>query len=411
MKKNKILTSAIILGTMIFGTLNVNAATTYAEKLPDTVTRGPITYGYTSGTNTTTGKSNYPFYNEDTTGTYLLYCSDRNNDRYEHNDVLKKSSEKLPYGYVTILKATHEIDPIYGYILDGSYKEYTDKEQMKKMTNTWITQMALWGYQGTITEPEINFDQLQYKINEISGNVNLANKNVLLFRGTDVTSKESYLVAKNVWNSYVASLIQKAKSAKDPSDTNLNVTADKDGWTKSDNISKSGLITIAPSNGEAKISNYSIILEVPEDISDSIKLYTEDGKEVILDKNSEIGGACAPNQDCSNKKPYKIEGTPKLYLTIDNNKMDKSKEYNIKMNVYANISYDAAYMYTNDSGKQPSILVGPETKDIQGSLDLKIIPDTASSLSKSIYYIGFIVLLCGVGMIYANVRPKRQEEE
>lgn len=387
MKKNKILAIAVLLVTMLFGTLDVNAATTYAEKLPDTVTRGPITYAYTTGTNATEGKSNYPFYNEDTTGTYLLYCSDRNNPKYEHNDVLKKSSERLPYGYVTILKGTYEIDPLYGYILATPMQEYTDKEQMKKMTNTWITQMALWGYQGTITDAEINQDPLRYKVNESVGNINLANKEVRLYADADAAKE---IGAKDTWNKYVASVIQKAKTAKDPANSKLNVVSEgKTTWTESDNIAKSNLIKVESEPGvEATLSKFSVSLEnAPE----GTKVYTADGKEVT-DTTSITGGT-------------------KLYITIDKSKIDKSKEYNFKLNATGTITYDSAYMYTNDSGKQPSILVGPETKDIQGSLDFQIVPDTASSLSKSIYYIGFIILLCGVGMIYANVRPKRQEEE
>lgn len=387
MKKNKILAIAVLLVTMLFGTLDVNAATTYAEKLPDTVTRGPITYAYTTGTNATEGKSNYPFYNEDTTGTYLLYCSDRNNPKYEHNDVLKKSSERLPYGYVTILKGTYEIDPLYGYILATPMQEYTDKEQMKKMTNTWITQMALWGYQGTITDAEINQDPLRYKVNESVGNINLANKEVRLYADADAAKE---IGAKDTWNKYVASVIQKAKTAKDPANSKLNVVSEgKTTWTESDNIAKSNLIKVESEPGvEATLSKFSVSLEnAPE----GTKVYTADGKEVT-DTTSITGGT-------------------KLYITIDKSKLDKSKEYNFKLNATGTITYDSAYMYTNDSGKQPSILVGPETKDIQGSLDFQIVPDTASSLSKSIYYIGFIILLCGVGMIYANVRPKRQEEE
>lgn len=387
MKKNKILAIAVFLVTMLFGTLDVNAATTYAEKLPDTVTRGPITYAYTTGTNATEGKSNYPFYNEDTTGTYLLYCSDRNNPKYEHNDVLKKSSERLPYGYVTILKGTYEIDPLYGYILATPMQEYTDKEQMKKMTNTWITQMALWGYQGTITDAEINQDPLRYKVNESVGNINLANKEVRLYADADAAKE---IGAKDTWNKYVASVIQKAKTAKDPANSKLNVVSEgKTTWTESDNIAKSNLIKVESEPGvEATLSKFSVSLEnAPE----GTKVYTADGKEVT-DTTSITGGT-------------------KLYITIDKSKLDKSKEYNFKLNATGTITYDSAYMYTNDSGKQPSILVGPETKDIQGLLDFQIVPDTASSLSKSIYYIGFIILLCGVGMIYANVRPKRQEEE
>ena len=101
----------------------------------------------------------------------------------------------------------------------------------------------------------------------------------------------------------------------------------------------------------------------------------------------------------------------------DNKKLDKSKEYKIKRNVYANGTYEAAYEYVDNSNQcngvacQSSVLVGPTTKNIAGALDFKIVPDTASSLSKTIYYIGFIILLSGAGIIYANIRPKKQESE
>ena len=93
------------------------------------------------------------------------------------------------------------------------------------------------------------------------------------------------------------------------------------------------------------------------------------------------------------------------------------KEYNFKINATGNIIYDAAYQYVDNSNQcngvacQPSVLVGPTTKNIAGALDFKIVPDTASSLSKTIYYIGFIILLSGAGIIYANIRPKKQESE
>ena len=48
---------------------------------------------------------------------------------------------------------------------------------------------------------------------------------------------------------------------------------------------------------------------------------------------------------------------------------------------------------------------------MSNSVELKITPDTASSLSKTIYYIGFIILLSGMGIIYANIRPRKQESE
>lgn len=388
MKKNKILTSAIILGTMIFGTLNVNAATTYAEKLPDTVTRknrDSEYYFMQSGIRLQDGKTNSVIEFMSNDDKYLLYCSDRNNPNTDHQTTLTKGQKMnhkiayaLSYRYRTgdlISGITHS-----AYTQAGETPENVPDNKANEMANIWITQLSVWNLQGTISENDIENSQvLAYTL-----------KNTTQFT---LKSGSNNIVGLTLWPK-VQKLVADANNAQNPEEAALKVEGSKE-WTKSDNISKSGLITISSTSSLAQVSNYSLSLDnAPE----GTKVYKEDGTEITNNATN-------------------IPGGTKIYITVDNNKLDKSKEYNFKLNAKANIIYDAAYQYVDNSNQcngqacQPSVLVGPETKDIQGSLDLKIIPDTASSLSKSIYYIGFIVLLCGVGMIYANVRPKRQEEE
>ena len=385
MKKNKLVVLAVAFVLVVgLKSVNVNAATTYAETLPETVTRGKIQYSFTSGTNAAEGYSNYPFYNEDTTGNYILYCADRKNSKYNEGDVLKKSSEKLPQGYAEILRSAFSNIELYGAVFDQASSKYTavtDKNQLNTMLITWITQMALWGYQDSITENDIRSEVLKYAPNN-------SNSHIELFSAEDFSNSANQLNAVKVWREHVSTLIQNAKKAQDPSTATLSVTGDTK-WTKSDNISKSGLITVASSNDLAGLSKYGVSLEnAPE----GTKIYTEDGTD-ITNNSSDIA---------ANKK---------IYVTIDNSKIDKTKEYNFKINATGNLIYNSAYLYTSDSGMQSSVLVGPETKNVLGALDFKIVPDTASSISKTIYYIGFIILLSGAGIIYANIRPKKQESE
>ena len=112
-----------------------------------------------------------------------------------------------------------------------------------------------------------------------------------------------------------------------------------------------------------------------------------------------------------------IDGNTKIYVVVDRSKIDSKKEYVFKLNAKAVAGYDAAYQYVdnikqcNNEACQPSVLVGPEVREMSNSVELKITPDTASSISNTIYYIGFIILLSGVGIIYANIRPRKQESE
>lgn len=388
MKKNKLVVLAVAFVLVVgLKSANVNAATTYAETLPDTVTRNATSSNYKivqPGFNITDGKTDkiVEFLSDDSK--YLLYCSDRNNPNIDNAVTLTKGN---PMDYKIAYVLTHGYNK--QYLMEDGFSEVleqgsssgteTAQARGKDMVNLWITQAAIWNLQNSFTSTELNNEPIRYTINSYG-----------YYR---LTSGSGNLSSAKLWQ-YVEALVDGANNSKDPSTATLSVTGDTN-WTKSDNISKSGLITVASSNDLAKLATYSISLEnAPE----GTKIYTEDGTD-ITDNSSDIA---------ANKK---------IYITIDNSKIDKTKEYNFKINATGNIIYDAAYQYVDNSNQcngvacQPSVLVGPTTKNIAGALDFKIVPDTASSLSKTIYYIGFIILLSGVGIIYANIRPKKQESE
>ena len=388
MKKNKLVVLAVAFILVVgLKSANVNAATTYAETLPDTVTRNATSSNYKivqPGFNITDGKTDkiVEFLSDDSK--YLLYCSDRNNPNIDNAVTLTKGN---PMDYKIAYVLTHGYNK--QYLMEDGFSEVleqgsssgteTAQARGKDMVNLWITQAAIWNLQNSFTSTELNNEPIRYTINSYG-----------YYR---LTSGSGNLSSAKLWQ-YVEALVDGANNSKDPSTATLSVTGDTN-WTKSDNISKSGLITVASLNDLAKLATYSISLEnAPE----GTKIYTEDGTD-ITDNSSDIA---------ANKK---------IYITIDNSKIDKTKEYNFKINATGNIIYDAAYQYVDNSNQcngvacQPSVLVGPTTKNIAGALDFKIVPDTASSLSKTIYYIGFIILLSGVGIIYANIRPKKQESE
>ena len=382
MKKNKLVVLAVAFVLAVgLKSVNVNAATTYAETLPETVTRNAMSSNYRimqPGFNITDGKTNaiIEFLSNDSN--YLLYCSDRNNPNIDNAVTLTKGNQmdyKIAYVLTHGYNKQYLMEDGFNEVLEQGSSSGTETAQArgKDMVNLWITQAAIWNLQNSISSTELNNDPIRYTLSDIG-----------YYR---LTSGSGNLSSAKLWQ-YVEALVDGANNSKDPSTATLSVTGDTN-WTKSDNISKSGLITVASLNDLAKLATYSISLEnAPE----GTKIYTEDGTD-ITNNSSDIA---------ANKK---------IYVTIDNSKIDKTKEYNFKINATGNLIYNSAYLYTSDSGMQSSVLVGPETKNVLGALDFKIVPDTASSLSKTIYYIGFIILLSGVGIIYANIRPKKQESE
>ena len=103
-----------------------------------------------------------------------------------------------------------------------------------------------------------------------------------------------------------------------------------------------------------------------------------------------------------------ITAGEEIYITVPSDKAKKAPKFTL--NATTNISYYAAYKYVdNTSNSQPTVLLNPATKDVAGALELSIAPDTASSISAAMYFIGLLILLSGAGIIYANVRPRKEE--
>lgn len=385
-KKFKYFSFAVFVGAFFTAKCDVvSAATTVASNgLPDTITRGEVKYDFSKGVTNVTGKTNYPFYAEDSTGTYQLYCSDRNNGNFTGAYTLTKD-KRLDYGFTHILVKQDSI-----YTNDTYTRKFQNNQApvaadssfnaiSKTMVNTWITQMAIWGYQGSISSSELNNGLLAYKA--FSGDRTLEYE---LFSDAAFTSG---LSAKALWDTYVVSEINGAKelNAKSPYDATMTMKVDGD-WTKINgtNSVKSGLISTSISSGNT--GTYSLTFD---NAPQGTKVYTEDGKEVTDLKS--------------------IPVSSKIYLVVP--KSDKKEDYKFSVNASSTLTYDAAYQYVDKvGGHQPSILVGPESKDLSASIEMTLAPDTALSVSNSIYFLGFLILISGVFVIYANVKTKEVSE-
>ena len=385
-KKFKYFSFAVLVGAFFTAKCDVvSAATTIASSgLPDTITRGEVKYDLSNGVTNVTGKTNYPFYAEDSTGTYQLYCSDRNNGNFTGAYTLTKD-KRLDYGFTHILVKQDSI-----YTNDTYTRKFQNNQApvaadssfnaiSKEMVNTWITQMAIWGYQGSISSSELNNGLLAYKA--FSGDRTLEYE---LFSDAAFTSG---LSAKALWDTYVVSEINGAKelNAKSPYDATMTMKVDGE-WAKIDgtNNVKSGLISTSISSGNT--GTYSLTFD---NAPQGTKVYTEDGKEVTDLKS--------------------IPVSSKIYLVVP--KSDKKEDYKFSVNASSTLTYDAAYQYVDKvGGHQPSILVGPESKDLSASIEMTLAPDTALSVSNSIYFLGFLILISGVFVIYANVKTKEVSE-
>ena len=94
----------------------------------------------------------------------------------------------------------------------------------------------------------------------------------------------------------------------------------------------------------------------------------------------------------------------KVYIRIPKDKVDKGvNNINIKATGHFK-NVPVANKYLADNNHQAIVRLESGNGDLEGNATLTIMasPDTGASTSQTIYFIGLVVLLCGVGIIYAN---------
>lgn len=379
MKKSKFL-MMLLAALCTFGiVVDVNALQTTDTTLPETVNRVTgATFqhdqSYPNGDSTSRIIRSVGKVGEEEK--YILYCSDFTNHNISNATLTKDT--KMNYGIAYILMNSYPTKTLISgaTATESALQTGANCANANEMANIWITQSAIWGYQGVLSSDLLISNSLKY---DPTGLIN---------GFCDTWSyNNSTLTGSTLWNGYVSGLISSAKAVKDPADSTLSVTGG-DGWTKTDDGYKSSLISVAPSSSEASYSAYSLTLE---GAPDGVKVYTEAGEDIT-------------------SKLDNITAGTKVYVFVPSEQAKKGPKFTLKAST--TITYNAAYKYVDKTTNyQPSVLVGPETKNIEGAISLNVIPDTASSISNSIYFVGVLILLCGAGIIYANVKPKKQTNE
>ena len=119
-----------------------------------------------------------------------------------------------------------------------------------------------------------------------------------------------------------------------------------------------------------------------------------------------IEGAFLVNDKGEEVKDYKnLSPSDKFYVRFPKDKLNSEKK-TLKVTANGTFNYLRPCKYTL-AGKQDLVRVENDTLVQSGYATLEIVdsPNTGLSVSKTIYFIGLIVLLCGVGIIYANSKP------
>lgn len=268
-----------------------------------------------------------------------------------------KEKEIDDYGLLYLLNNTYA----NGVKITDATGEYAD------YVEGWVTQTAIWMYLY-----ETNEGAAEHAI-ENPEDIKQATK-----LGLNLSGETIYDPGYNIYDKYVAPLVEKAKKAT--SDVMLNAKLENE--------------TITPS--EDKKYYFTSLITVTGDPSSALKSYdvTVSGIEgaVVVDENgSELGTTIQP-------------GT-KFYVRVPADKVtDEAQKVSISIKGTFNTLTGNYYKGAANHQRAVSVKAAEKTDSKNMEVIFKA-PDTGMNKVQTIYFIGLIVLLCGVGIVYANAKP------
>ena len=306
-----------------------------------------------------------------------LYCLDKGvSGPTPATKYTKDNSASVDAGIIYIMQ---QRDKISGETVKTK-GDQTETSAISDHAKYWIIQNAIYLYQKEKGKYEADTNLSK---ENLQGNVRLT-----IYQqpptGTATNTMTEYL--SNPYENYIEPIINAAKN--NPS-TKLDITkASNDITVTSDNkYYKSPIITISGISGG---TTYSLKLNnAPE----GTKVYTNNGTEITnLD-----------TIDVNNNQ---------IYILVPIDKVtEKTKSVTVSVTGPQTIAYQYGALDDQQNPLQPLTTLLDD--NVMKGIDLNYspsVPDTSMNAAQSLYFIGLVILLCGLGIIYANAKPKVTEE-
>lgn len=359
-----------------------NLGDSFTLKLEDDKTND-TRHAYVASSTTDSGLPVARFWaNNNITGT-SVFCLEENigatdgtNYKYDSTD-----SSASDYGILYILANGY-------YNKDSFTKDLDDSERAV------ITQLALWNYlyDKDKTGSSSEYSGYVEKYGIVNG---VASKDfyVELRSLTDVSNVRTF--TNKIYNNYVSKLVSGAKTASEK-DTMPSISKSYDNevsLTEDKKYYQSSVITVTAGNASTEKFKFKVDDSSPE----GIIIVDEDGKSMDEDTEYDV-----------NKKIYVRVPVD----SVDDKGADVKLSFTAIGYKYTGKVYKA---YDTETSKfvtgQKVIGVNVEKHSTSIGVNVKFdyvpdVPDTGMTTSQILYFIGLVVLVSGVGIIYANIKPK-----
>ena len=332
----------------------ITSYTSYAEASPNTV--GPFVV---------------PKYFADTAKTIPVFCVEYQ-AATENGATYTKGSVIDDYGLLYLLNHT------------SANSGFTVTEYNNSSLETYITQVSIWMYlyekekadKGSVASSSKNY---------LSPEDLTAIKNAVRIEDIDDSSKNFQLSEGTIYDAYIKPLVESALKATNYASVSVSAASTDISKTDDEKYYQSDVITV---NGDPSSSMKRFDVSV-EGI-DGVIVINENGETISSLKNLPAG--------------------TKFRIRVPAEKVTETAQ-NAIINVTGHFDSLTGNYYTNET-KQKVVTVTGTTIDAKGGTEIEFVgvPDTGMNGIQTIYFIGLVVLLCGVGIVYANAKPVKNNQ-
>lgn len=296
---------------------------------------------------------------------------------------------------VTYNKGNLASDPGLVYILKNSYangkKITTYSGDYATQVEVWATQAAIWLYLADKNPSDSKY-QFFADNEEMDGTVMMQTKagllNTVKFKirggGTEHSGNEINLTGVPA---KVNELVTRAKTASG------SATEGKITLNASEDLSKTA-------DGEYYQTGLISVVGTPADAMTSYTIKSVTG----------IEGAKIVDENGNDLALENIPAGKKFYARVPVKKVTEENK-TLRIDVVGNFKAASGVYYVS-TGYQTVIALKDEVTTDEKGIEFEIVgaPDTGMNAAQTIYFIGLIVLLCGVGIVYANTKPVESKQ-
>ena len=262
-----------------------------------------------------------------------------------------------------------------------------DHALMADIIETYATQASIWVYMHESLSTNARFSL------EGAGKSDAENLEIIkTAEGIDTTISDlSAIETGNLYQIAIEPTVNEAKAATNVASITLSRTDKSISKVGDDGFYQTSAITVT-GNPNEKFTSFDV------EISGIDGAFIVDGK-----------GNTKTHFDLSAENANRDEA--KFYVRIPVDKVTDTSSLKGTAKVTGQFSGVGAQVYGSGTYQRVVQLGGPAEAYASTPIDFVAnTPPTGMSKAQTIYFIGLIVLLCGVGIVYANAKPAQSEE-